>query len=1440
LRTLKMKKVITALIIMVLFLTSVTSTFAANGINRRINFQGKVVNKGIGSTDGTNVTDGNYDFRFSVWSTLSAGTSLWTEVWNSGSTQVFVNSGIFQVALGTYTSFPDSVNFNSDSLFVSVNFNSDGEMSPRIQMAAVPYAFNAEKVMGLTVTATDGTLSIGNSKTITFGDNFTTIAGVGITLNQSLSTTDSPDFAGLSFGGTAVTSTAKELNYLTGLAVGNTGALFYASGVGITQLDIGTSGYILMSSGTNPVWVEANLGGGTTYSFLNGLTDPGTHFVGLGGSLTENTQIGLSGFNFSFLGLGGTQSLFIGASGYVGIGMTNPVVPLDINGGVRLGLATGTTYAGTIGFSGTVFHGYDGSSWVNLGKQGADMTKILMLDAGGSAVAEYAATSAGLTSALAASTSGDTVLLPITTITLTSGVSVPAYVTLMGQSRERTVLGAGGSYGSLIELGAGSVIDNLSVGYTATSISGTIAAVYGPSSAVARNLNITVVPNAGSGTSTFYGLYMASLTVGTVIDNINVLIDGNGSGTTRYGIYVHSGTSVTNNTGHFTKLSNSRVYNHANINNQVLYGINSYNVVVTDSYATTYGQYNSATSYGIYLDGSGYTYVMNSTGRTYTGGSSYGIYLANANTHGYYINAIGQDSEGGAVVQGLYVNGSTVNGCRATSNQYGIYSDSTSTISNCNASGSTNDVYVNTGSTMTVSNVSYSTSAGSGVIAYSLGDKANYTVEDYHAADIETGVLTRHLPLGTTAGQTIYYSGTSWTISNNVFNNGTLVGIGTTDPVAKLSVNGDLSVGTSATIGSNLSVGGSVTLSGIPIGIGTTVLYIGAGGVLVQGTLPSSGAYSWVASVGTTHANLSSGSTLTYAAGAGISISMVGNTMTFTNVGAGATYGATNGLNITSGNFGLGGTMSMATEIGTSSWSLNYTGLGGTQSLFIGATGFVGIGTTNPTYKLHMNASGNILGIGDTANNDLFTVTDTAVTSNLPTNLTSSGDVSIAYYLNFTNQSSAYIKSNAPLYLEAGESFESNNMTLRTFNSGQLVLDTPGGLTLMQAQNWNLGVGTTSTTALNIQSGLINLDTQNNRVGIGTTGPGYMLDVGGTLNALTIFQNGSPIGGVGESYAASNGTTMVATNTIGLGGSLTVNTQIGLATYRMLFIGAGGTQSLFIGATGSIGIGTTNPLYKLEVTGAALISSRLGIGATGTAAFNVSTDLNVGTSATILGNLSAGSSVTLSAIPAGVGTSVLYIASNGNITKGTLPVTSVGNTKAMVLSPEYAGASLSADGSGTTAVSMTSDNTLNAGGIGWKNYYQLSSTEATLQDYSVIVRMTLPKDFGTWQTGTCPGATCALEFAVQTGVGTTDDNYVSYIVSNDADTPGTAVCSIGATASTAWGLIGCAESVLNDGGAPEWDAAGETAVVRIKMAAKNTGSALSRIGDIILRYNSIF
>src|SRR3989344_9268322 len=89
-----------------LYLSSQSIVFSAAGINQTINFQGKVVN-----SDGTNVADGNYDFIFRLYKLSGGGVAQWTETWNSGTSQVAVNDGIFRAALGKHQSM-SSLDFN--------------------------------------------------------------------------------------------------------------------------------------------------------------------------------------------------------------------------------------------------------------------------------------------------------------------------------------------------------------------------------------------------------------------------------------------------------------------------------------------------------------------------------------------------------------------------------------------------------------------------------------------------------------------------------------------------------------------------------------------------------------------------------------------------------------------------------------------------------------------------------------------------------------------------------------------------------------------------------------------------------------------------------------------------------------------------------------------------------------------------------------------------------------------------------------------------------------------------------------------------------------------------------------------------------------------------------------------------------------------------------
>lgn len=204
---------------------------AVAGVNETINFQGRVAN-----TDGTNVADGNYDFVFRLYKASSGGSAQWTETWNSGTSQVAVTNGIFRVALGTHASL-SSLDFNDDSWYLSVEFNGDGEMDPRIRFASVPYALNAKTVSGLTVTSTTGTFTLASGKTFVVNNGLT------------FSGTDSTTFTFPSASGTVVTLDAAQT--LTNKTIGPTGLVFSGATTDITT--VSNEDFVISPSGTGKI-----------------------------------------------------------------------------------------------------------------------------------------------------------------------------------------------------------------------------------------------------------------------------------------------------------------------------------------------------------------------------------------------------------------------------------------------------------------------------------------------------------------------------------------------------------------------------------------------------------------------------------------------------------------------------------------------------------------------------------------------------------------------------------------------------------------------------------------------------------------------------------------------------------------------------------------------------------------------------------------------------------------------------------------------------------------------------------------------------------------------------------------------------------------------------------------------------------------------------------
>lgn len=232
---------------------------AATGINKQINFQGKLVDN-----NGLNVADSTYTVVFSIYNVSSGGTATWTE-----SDSVTTSNGIFQVALGAVTSLPGSIDFNQDTWYVGIKVNSDAEMTPRVRLAAVPYAFNAGTVDGLNFSGTSG-----NSYTLPSINN-----GTIITSNASTQGLTSTQTSGTILG---ITDSTAETAATTGLSItmsgtgafDQTGLSFNLSNASGTNLNdvVGSGGtWKISRAGALTVTSCSGCGSGGSTS-LNGIT----------------------------------------------------------------------------------------------------------------------------------------------------------------------------------------------------------------------------------------------------------------------------------------------------------------------------------------------------------------------------------------------------------------------------------------------------------------------------------------------------------------------------------------------------------------------------------------------------------------------------------------------------------------------------------------------------------------------------------------------------------------------------------------------------------------------------------------------------------------------------------------------------------------------------------------------------------------------------------------------------------------------------------------------------------------------------------------------------------------------------------------------------------------------------------------------------------------
>jgi len=128
---------------------------AATGINKQINYQGKLTDQ-LGA-----LLTGTYNIKFVIYDAATGGNCLWAARGACGAVtarSVSVSSGIFNVMLGDTTAGDNAItlDFASDSYYLGVTVESDAEISPRRRIGAAGYAFNADTLDGLNTSNAGG------------------------------------------------------------------------------------------------------------------------------------------------------------------------------------------------------------------------------------------------------------------------------------------------------------------------------------------------------------------------------------------------------------------------------------------------------------------------------------------------------------------------------------------------------------------------------------------------------------------------------------------------------------------------------------------------------------------------------------------------------------------------------------------------------------------------------------------------------------------------------------------------------------------------------------------------------------------------------------------------------------------------------------------------------------------------------------------------------------------------------------------------------------------------------------------------------------------------------------------------------------------------------------------------------------------------------------
>jgi H-type lectin domain len=145
-----MKKIIASYVgVAILFVAGVC---LAASSTQMINYQGRLADTGGSPINGSTVS-----VIFSIYTTASGDTVLWTETQS-----IVVTGGLYNVKLGEVNPITDNL-FSASDRWLGVQVRTDPEMVPRAQITSVAYAINSQRIAGKKIQSGQSTLTIASA-----------------------------------------------------------------------------------------------------------------------------------------------------------------------------------------------------------------------------------------------------------------------------------------------------------------------------------------------------------------------------------------------------------------------------------------------------------------------------------------------------------------------------------------------------------------------------------------------------------------------------------------------------------------------------------------------------------------------------------------------------------------------------------------------------------------------------------------------------------------------------------------------------------------------------------------------------------------------------------------------------------------------------------------------------------------------------------------------------------------------------------------------------------------------------------------------------------------------------------------------------------------------------------------------------------------------------